>query len=383
VATKQCRLATAALVLALTVVGGSLSASARPFKQVRLAARAGRTPVVWSQPATNQGGFHQISCATARRCVAIATDGNMHGQRVRSWILTTVDGGAHWVETYRLNGSFDLAGVTCPSASDCVVSGQDPNKDALLLHSSDGGLQWHKAKPAGPALVYEPSVACPTVEQCYALGSERDALKYIDEPDEILSSVDGGATWRSIGVTSGPEASVACVSATTCVAIGLYEKPGKYTVAPATSPVAVGTTDGWDSMHKVTFPKRFGGPGGIGVTCTTARCIAVSVPSRPLLSTTDGRTWGYMNTPPRVAVGGVSCSTNDDCLLWGITSAGVDRSVVMKTSSGGQSWTTIAKFRNYDNVAYVTCAVSGGCFAAISTPTPSSYGLNEIVRLKQ
>ena len=181
-----------------------------------------------------------VACASVSSCVAAGfyydSSGNQHG-------LLVTGSGTSWTAAEAplpANAASDqlasLAWVACASASSCVATGtytdSSGNEQGLLLAGS--GTSWTATEaplPAGAASnpdVYLGSVACPSASSCVATGSYTDSS---GNGRELLLA-GSGTSWTATeaplpaGAAASPSGvgmgGVACASASSCVATGTY-----------------------------------------------------------------------------------------------------------------------------------------------------------------
>jgi photosystem II stability/assembly factor-like uncharacterized protein len=209
-----------------------------------------------------------------------------------------------------------VAGVACPSASHCVITGAEGVADnggpSLAMVTSDGTKTWRAGQLprnlGGSALT---SVSCPTVTACLAVGGGRT----------LLASDDGGLTWKErprftiSGNRSSPSVSaLQCVTTSRCFAL-----TGDNTVAS--------TADGGRTWHLI--PGVFARPFPMTATAfdcaSPAACVMVGTSTGPHLSTVPtalttldgGVTWNVVDLPQGLPgnPADVSCPTAVRCFV--------------------------------------------------------------------
>jgi photosystem II stability/assembly factor-like uncharacterized protein len=113
---------------------------------------------------------------------------------VESASADTVPG---WVVNQQYPAAADAAwSVACPSTSTCFAVGENSTNSAEILATIDGGAHWtSQAVPAG--LTELTTIACASTIVCDAVSGST-----------VLSTTDGGTTWRSlpIGAITSPSA---------------------------------------------------------------------------------------------------------------------------------------------------------------------------------
>lgn len=209
------------------------------------------TPTVAPVPATAAASpnaiLFSVSCASAASCVAVGqytdSSGNYEG-------LIDVLSGTTWTSVSApvpagvTNGS--LNSVACASATSCTAVG-----DHLVVTLS--GTTWTSTVAPLPADAFRSdsaalltAVACGSESSCVAAGSYPGPLGF----GEALLEVRSGANWRPVKAPLPADAepdgsslySVACPSASSCVAVGYYsDSPGG---GPALDQVLVETLSG-------------------------------------------------------------------------------------------------------------------------------------------
>lgn len=183
-----------------------------------------------------QVGLNDVSCASTSVCVAAGwyPDSSFHSQGLlvtgsgTSWKAaeSPLPGGAS------SNPGTDLASVTCPSTSKCVVAGHynDSSDDFQGVLVTGLGASWTAFEaPSASSELYGgllESVACPSTTFCTATG-------YFDGSggQQGMLATGSGTSWTAAesplpaNAASNPAAeldSVACPSTSTCVATGDY-----------------------------------------------------------------------------------------------------------------------------------------------------------------
>jgi photosystem II stability/assembly factor-like uncharacterized protein len=225
-----------------------------------------------------------VTCLSATQCAAVATDGSTY------WSATTTDGGRVWQRGGNLPAGFGgISGITCPSASTCLVPGYTsatPGKGAgAIALSDDGGAMWASASlPSGMGLLH--AVAC-SGQVCTAVGTAATATTDVTQSQSVvLRSPDGGHAWTQAPApaTVGDALGVSCPNTSLCAAVGV-----QWTSAPAVPVGGVATTaDG--GAQWLDSGTRYVPTGLASVSCPNATsCVAVGndviaqvqLPSRP------------------------------------------------------------------------------------------------------
>ena len=179
-----------------------------------------------------------MACPSASTCVAggfyADSSGNEQG-------LLITGSGTSWTATEAplpANAAADpyaaLGSVACPSASTCVAAGyyQDPsgNEQGLLITGS--GTSWTAAEaplPANAAAKQDAglnTVACPSASTCVAAGTYEDS-----SGQEVVLVTGSGTSWTAAEAPLPANAAASggaildsetCPSASSCVAAGYY-----------------------------------------------------------------------------------------------------------------------------------------------------------------
>jgi hypothetical protein len=300
---------------------------------------------------------------------------------------------ANAVSTYL--GGTQLLSVACTSAASCVAvggyyTGSSAHIEGLLL--TESGTTWKADEaraPAGAAsnpvfLLF--SVACPSGSWCVAVGYYTDSAGR----DQAVMVTGSGTKWTvtKAPVPGGGAAdlsaallSVACQSATNCVAVGSYEQPsGSYQGL-----VVTGSGTKWKAV-KAPLPDNANTNSFAGlnsVACPSASsCTAVgnyddSSSQQGLLLTRSGTIWKPMQAPApggtasgQVSLASVTCPSTSWCVTAGIyeDSAQADQGLLL-TRSGTQWNATKAPLPHGAaadpdvGMASVTCASASSCTA--------------------
>ena len=270
-----------------------------------------------------------VSCASAGECWAAGYDEN--GSAITTTLTEEYSGGS-WslIDGAALPaGSSDgtLAGVACPSASDCWTAGSyvTGSYSYMTLTEQDTGSGWSivfSPEPSVPtsSLLAE---ACVTASDCWAVGS------YIDGggTEQTLVEQDAGGGWF---IVSSPDPSggtqvmlsgVACESAADCWAVGSYTDSGGSGV-----PLLEEETGGaWSIVSGPGLPSGATSGGLDGVACVSAGdCWAVgsytdSTGDKDTLTEQNtGSGWGITASPNPAgsydtSLAAVACVTSTNC----------------------------------------------------------------------
>lgn len=229
------------------------------------------------------GSLESVACASATSCTAVG--GRLLVTRSgTTWTATVAPLPA---DAFRSDSTARLAAVACGSESSCVAAGSYPGPlgfgEALLEVRS--GANWRPVKaplppdaePDGASLY---SVACPSASSCVAVGDYSDPLS------QVLVETLSGATWApgaplpadAAGVkdNSNVLSSVACAPTFACAAIGEYRNSS----GNITGLLEIRSGTAWTAA---AMPFAVGtATSATSVACpSAARCVAVGSNSPP------------------------------------------------------------------------------------------------------
>jgi hypothetical protein len=270
-------------------------------------------------PPAGVSALYGVACTSASDCVAVGDSGNPDSAVAPvAKAATTTDGGSTWT-TYSLPaGIAQLAGVTCPSATQCFAVGETTAAGLAIVESGDGGSTWAVESPPAVSGAIEStmtSIACWSTSVCYATGL---SLGGVGEAGILDVTTNGGANWTadSLPALVGPLLDIACTSATACVAVGEGEG------SPFGNGIVVGTSDGGASWVDQPVPNGLEPVVELdAVSCpSTSVCFAGGEnagEAAAVISTTDessGALWSLETMPQQAGgVGGVSCISATVC----------------------------------------------------------------------
>jgi hypothetical protein len=298
--------------------------------------------------AATDTSLRSISCPAAEACIAVGLTGSKYTVRVP---MTARSQGGSWsvqaLPGMSPAGDSLLAAVSCPSATSCTAVGRQEVPASYLGARSAGdrpvterwdGSTWTSGPGIVPARTADAElrgVDC-IAATCVAVGSY--ALRLGD--DRPLAEMWDGSGWRlrlPPRVRTGHEASdavlsdVACVSATSCVAVGRFSYD--LTLFTGIAPLI----QRWDGKGWST--ERSSNTRSLdtelnGVACPAAdRCVAVGLQRRgagvygPFAEMWDGVRWSTVKIsgPPRspdAELLGVACPSADRCVAVGFFATG-------------------------------------------------------------
>jgi photosystem II stability/assembly factor-like uncharacterized protein len=302
-------LAFVVLAVVLAVVLGPKSGSA---------ATSGDQPT-WTVTTPHQmpsgDPFQAMSCPDTAHCWATDIDGG---------IFATSDGGAHWNEQYELGDGDDFWSIDCPTVDNCVAASpagpESASPTGTVVWTDDGGSTW-TTSVSSPALWGTGSLSCPSATVCYAGGSQRG----------VAVSTDGGQTWTQLD-TPSVVGEVSCPTVSTCFGLSDYDM--------------VGTTDGGSSWNALALPSLYLPISEL--TCpTTTTCIAVSTYAGYIFQTSDGAASWQQESAPVADLsytslqGQISCPSSATCYITARTNTTPQSGVVLESTDGGDTWTSL------------------------------------------
>ena len=223
--------------------------------------------------------------------------------------------------------------------------------------------------PAGGDGASLASVACPTASFCVAVGNFKDRS---DTPAALYATSDG-TTWSPerellpAGALSAGLVSVSCASPAQCAAVGFYvDSTG------VRHPLA----EHWDGARwtRENVPvAELGTVNGLfGVDCVTSiSCFTVgSTDNGPIADHWNGTAWSSQTVVPSSIRGelvSVSCTSGASCVAVGSYPDAGGHQQPSAALFGGSSWTLhavpAARGSDTSQLNSVSCPVSGNCLA--------------------
>jgi len=308
------------------------------------------TPSPPAGPSSRYNYLQGVTCTSPRICravgdygnAAISLDGGTTKTLIESWdgkswsVLPSPNAGGPVP-----NGS--LAGVSCPSAHDCLAVGNFGSAGAIktLIESWDG-KSWSVLPSPNEGLSsadYLWGVSCAGPSACTAVGDWEvkggAAGTLVESWDgsawSLVTSPNGGAS-GSYNVLNG----ISCASSSACVAVGRYETSGL---------VSKTLIEAWDGIAWSVLPSPNEGSFYNtlnGVSCPTASaCTAVGSffnnggRSKTLVESWDGRSWSVVASPnvgPAPASGAPSFANGLNAVSCNVRCTAVGWSVDVRTS---------------------------------------------------
>jgi hypothetical protein len=334
------------------------------------------TPNPQGRPANSLLG---VSCSSATACTSV-------GQRAditlgESW------NGTSWaiISTPDATGSPGdvLNGVACRSSALCMAVGAGNTS----LSYTGLAEEWTRTswavkpvpEPSGTTVALLSGVACATTTACVAVGFFQNSAG-VDLP---LAESWNGTIWKaeSPPAPSGAEESalesVACVSATSCMAVGNYDNSDFDTLPLAES--WNGTT--W-AIKSTPNPSGSTDTLLTGVACSGSTCTAVgnavnsSFVTVTLAESWNGTAWAIKATPePKGATSGVlsavTCTSSTSCAAVGNYDSSSFFTLTLAESWNGTTWTVVASPNpagaEPDALSAVSCSTATACTAVGTT----------------
>lgn len=205
--------------------------------------------------------------------------------------------------------------------------------------------KWHlqaTPNPAGSNWSWLNGVSCFSATNCMAVGAYESA-----SDRHMLAMKWDGSAWQIqpspslAGMTRAELQAVSCVSATNCIAVGMYE------AGPYPRPLVMAWDGSTWQVQSAPSPPGSGYGQLRGVSCTSATaCTAVGwyfdgTNVRSMAMAWDGTTWQLQSTPnPPGAQGtilnGVSCTSANACMAVGYFRNNGDN--VLSQRWNGTSW---------------------------------------------
>jgi hypothetical protein len=313
--------------------------------------------------------FRAVACPPGGGCVAVGGQSVFDGPFTEAQpMMQTSSGGAFSLSTTpppHGAGSAGLAGISCPSASNCVAVGSAlPPINEHAYHGGSiayaahwDGSHWSAVTPkrvAGQTQLLD-AVSCPTSTTCIAVGGTEPAEGFPPAYTPLAERWDGTG-WSRLPVPSGVSGtwtSVSCVSATHCVALGT----GQFEVWNGSTWTAQAQANASDSLSSVS--------------CTAAdACTAVGWTAGPTpgVEQWNGTAWTEQTASEEEGFDSVSCATSTTCQA-------ISEDPVQAMGWNGTAWTTesiaVSGSETGQNYAdQVDCPAARSC-EAVGTIRPS------------
>ncbi len=160
-------------------------------------------------------GVAALSCPAAGRCLALVTTS------VDTAVFKSTTSGSAWQQLTTLPAALSTAtSLSCATPLACVAVGTGPT-GAEAARTSDGGQSWSLASRPRGLQVFS-AVSCGP-SWCMATARLHDGRT------ELMQSRNRGASWAHFATSIDRPGAVACVTATTCVAVGSGPRGGAIT----------------------------------------------------------------------------------------------------------------------------------------------------------
>jgi hypothetical protein len=171
----------------------------------RVEAPSQRSDVLWN-----------VSCATARMCVAVGEENSPYRYIAERW------DGSRWHRTtlgQPPTRAYVLVGVSCPTVDDCIVVGGDQGANNVIERLHDTHWTQSTLQDVNGSLR---TVDCTTATHCMAGGAA-----YVPDTHSYpaLAASWDGLSWTPVFIPArkgytGSIAAISCPSAALCVALG-------------------------------------------------------------------------------------------------------------------------------------------------------------------
>ncbi|MGO9974706.1 MAG: WD40/YVTN/BNR-like repeat-containing protein [Solirubrobacteraceae bacterium] len=275
------------------------------------------------------------------------------------------------------------------------MGGESPVPHWKLVADVSAG--WQVLPGLGPGGGLPPSeMTCPSTSTCYALGmapSDPPPSGYSPQKSpasppivvKIEATTDSGKSWLPVNLpVSVSDASLSCVSASTCALLGLDSTDG---------PVFLETSDGAQTWSSQTAPSELtSGSFPTALDCvSTVECMAVvttlddaGTPAGFSLTTSDGgQTWIKGTLPANLVPNGLTCTDGGDCVVTGcagdcvLTGSGSPvlggAGAAAYSADRGVTWTAATLPPDTNALQSDACESSGFCITS-SSGGPSAAG---------
>ncbi len=277
--------------------------------------------------------------------------------------------------------------ATCPNATSCRIS----HPSATFEETTDGGRSWvaHAGPPGLTSLLGVFAMACPSASSCLAVADGYGgAATYV--------TADGGQTWTTEPMpTDFVPHDLQCSSSANCVVTGFHQSPDSGRAS--SEGTALYTTDGGTLWKTASMPNGLGLLGTVSCASSTD-CLATFLAAHGqggevvLTSTDGGASWSSVPTSglPNGVVLSVACPAVAHCWAAGVTDAEVSpqgmtievgaTALLASTSNGGRTWQRLAAPDGVSPVASLSCPSTAKCYA-LGLLKPAGAGFLSVVLL--
>jgi hypothetical protein len=258
-----------------------------------------------------------------------------------------------------------LTGVDCANATHCVAT----NDGGYIYSTSNDWTTFHRVEGRGTHVADNMNaVACVSASTCVAVGGWGTSTTGYGI---VERTTNGGATWVPEHLTTTwPLWSISCPSSSVCVAAGDRNGHTAYWMK---------STNGG-----VTWVAHVGISPSIGVldgiACDSATFCAVTGSVAPTANTLNGGTsWSIGSVPSHVRyLFGISCQLSRVCEAAGATTTG--HGVALRSTDGGLSWASMTLPAGVTRLYGVTCVSSSDCFAVGRSGTTDTNGHGVVLK---
>jgi hypothetical protein len=288
--------------------------------------------------------------------------------------------------------SNQLNAVSCVSASDCVAVGFDngvisftTQADALI--ESWNGTSWSvMPNPAATSGGQLNGVSCVSASSCVAVGVTNSSQSLVESWNgstwSVVPSPDpAGADWTS------QLSSVSCVSASDCIAVGYVEESSGYG-----NLVESWNGSTWSVVSAPNTGIEYWGDVFTGVSCVSAGdCTAVGYytnsngVTETLIESWNGSAWSIVSSPNEGGadqyntLAGVSCLSASDCTAVGTETnlSNTDGSTLVE-SWNGTAWSIVSSPNENggsvpSSLNAVSCVSASDCTAVGVSTVDDAY----------
>jgi hypothetical protein len=319
----------------------------------------------------------RVSCSSATNCVSVG------GDEDTSLTIAELWNGKAWTATaipLPVKMHYDaLYHVSCPTTTECIAVGYAEGKADYGLAERWNGKAWSVlATPAvmGATLT---GISCTTATSCVVVGETSSA----DGNGHVIAYTWNGTSWTSTepvepsGVSFVELNDVACTGSTYCVAAGdAGDNP------PFSTSTLIETWNGskWSLSSYVSEGWFYDGLSGVSCN-NAASCFAVGGDGETgggaavtSVMHWNGKSWSFVTSPnpdERSQLSNVACVSSADCYAVGTISKSDSSTPWLSLVEhwNGQTWSVVASpstnFATFLND--VACAGPSTCFAVGSS----------------
>ena len=286
-----------------------------------------------------------LTCPTAATCyVEGDSSTSPSGPSDMNSLYVSSDGAQAWSVLPVPDGVTFTSALACATATDCAAGGLYYGHQPVYLTTANGGHSWTvRPLPADVGQIIR--LACVTATTCRGLGwpsgQPSDPGMGTHSGMRFFVTSDGG---RHFAVSSFPKdaaiQTVACPTASRCVAIGFYSDFDLRTGPDLDTGVLLTSDDGGRTWQRGTWPKGYGPSWQSEVTCADAsHCAMIGFIER---NGTEGNQAGY--------------TSGKDAIQY---------TVIAFSSDGGATWTasTLPRSMPYPMIDALTCPAATTCYA--------------------